>query len=460
MPIKSLSINLPNRYIMISIVLLLLSVLIIIVLTAKMNVHPFLALLGAALFFALFSGMELDTIVQSINDGFGITLGKIGVVIVLGVIIGAFLEHSGGAFKLAEIVLGIIGKKRVHEAMGLVGFIVSIPVFADSGFIILNPLNKSLTKRAGLSIVGTATALILGLMITHVLVPPTPGPIAAAGIIGADVGLVMLVGLVIGLISLIVAVIYCKKMGSRTYIDPNPEMSDELIQQKIKQAPSAFKSLLPILIPILLIVGKSLMEFNLTESQQEMGWAKFIGFVGSPVIALIIGMLFSFLLPRKWDKQILSTTGWVGKSLMDASNIILITGAGGIFGTILQNSGIANVLADALSGANLGIWLPFLICAAIKTAQGSSTVALITTASIIAPLLLSMGFETEIDKALVVSAIGAGAMVVSHANDSGFWILTQFSGIDVKTGYKVYTLGTFVVGIFAAFLVYVATFIL
>lgn len=444
---------------MTTILLLLLSVAIIVLLTAKLNVHPFLALLGAALFFGLLSGMDLNMIVQSINDGFGITLGKIGVVIVLGVIIGAFLEHSGGAYKLAEIILKIIGKNRVHEAMGLVGFVVSIPVFADSGFIILNPLNKSLSKRAGLSIVGTATALILGLMITHVLVPPTPGPIAAAGIIGADVGLVMLIGLIIGLISLVVAVFYCKKMGARNYIDPNPDITEEEIQEKIKQAPSAFKSFLPILIPILLIVGKSLVEFNLAEGQAETAWVKFISFVGSPVIALIIGMLFAFLLPRKWDKTILSTTGWVGNALTDASNIILITGAGGIFGTILQNSGIADTLADTLATANLGIWLPFMLCAAIKTAQGSSTVALITTASIIAPLLLSMGFETEIDKALVVSAIGAGAMVVSHANDSGFWILTQFSGIDVKTGYRVYTLGTFVVGSFAALLVYVATFI-
>ena len=440
---------------MTTILLLLLSVVIIVLLTAKLNVHPFLALLGAALFFGLLSGMDLNMIVQSINDGFGITLGKIGVVIVLGVIIGAFLEHSGGAYKLAEIILKIIGKNRVHEAMGLVGFVVSIPVFADSGFIIFNPLKK----RAGLSIVGTATALILGLMITHVLVPPTPGPIAAAGIIGADVGLVMLVGLVIGLLSLVVAVIYCKKMGARNYIDPNPDITEEEIQEKIKQAPSAFKSFLPILIPILLIVGKSLVEFNLVEGQAETAWMKLISFIGSPVIALIIGMLFAFLLPRKWDKTILSTTGWVGNALTDASNIILITGAGGIFGTILQNSGIATTLADTLATANLGIWLPFMLCAAIKTAQGSSTVALITTASIIAPLLLSMGFETEIDKALVVSAIGAGAMVVSHANDSGFWILTQFSGIDVKTGYRVYTLGTLIVGSFAALLVYVATFI-
>lgn len=445
---------------MISILLLLISVLLIILLTAKFNVHPFLALLGAALFFALFSGMTLENVVTYVNDGFGITLGKIGIVIILGVIIGAFLEHSGGAYKLAEVVLRVIGKKRVHEAMGIVGFIVSIPVFADSGFIILSPLNKSLTKRAKLSIVGTATALILGLMITHVLVPPTPGPIAAAGIIGADVGLVMLVGLVIGLLSLIVAIAYCKKMGPRTYIDPNPDVTDEVIQERMKKAPSAFKSFLPILIPILLIVGKSIMEFNISEDQESLGIIKFISFIGSPVIALIIGMLFSFLLPKKFDKEMLATTGWVGKALSDASNIILITGAGGIFGTILQNSGIADTLADSLSGANLGIWLPFFLCAAIKTAQGSSTVALITTASIIAPLLVTMGFTTEIDKALVVSAIGAGAMVVSHANDSGFWILTQFSGIDVKTGYRVYTLGTFVVGIFAATLIFAATFLL
>ncbi|MGB5370085.1 MAG: GntP family permease [Flavobacteriaceae bacterium] len=444
---------------MIAITLLLVSVLIIILLTVRYNVHPFLALLCAALFFALFSGMSLETIVNLVNDGFGITLGKIGIVIVLGVIIGAFLEHSGGAYKLAEVVLGLIGRKRVHAAMGIVGYIVSIPVFADSGFIILNPLNKSLTKRAGLSIVGTATALILGLMITHVLVPPTPGPIAAAGIIGADVGLVMLVGLVIGMLSLVVAVFYCKRMGSKYYIDPNPEVTEETIQEKMKQAPGAFKSFLPILIPILLIIGKSVMEFNLTEGQEPSGLVNLISFVGSPVIALIIGMLFSFLLPKKWDKEMLSTTGWVGKALADASNIILITGAGGVFGTILQNSGIADTLADSLSGANLGIWLPFLLCAAIKTAQGSSTVALITTASIIAPLLITMGFTTEMDKALVVAAIGAGAMVVSHANDSGFWILTQFSGIDVKTGYKVYTLGTLVVGTFAALMVFAASFI-
>lgn len=444
---------------MISFLLLIASVILLILLTAKWNLHPFLALLFVALFFGVVSGMDPDTIIKSINDGFGNTLGKIGIVIALGVIIGAILEYSGGAYKLAEIVINIIGKKRVHEAMGIVGFIVSIPVFADSGFIILNPLNKSLTKRAGLSIVGTAVALILGLMISHVLIPPTPGPIAAAGIIGADVGLVMLVGLIIGMFSLVVAITYSKYYAARTYIDPNPELSEEIIQEKIRNAPSAVKSFLPIVTPIILIIGKSVMEFIITDGQQETWWFKMIGFMGSPVIALFTGMLFAFLIPKKLDKEILSTTGWVGKAINDASTIIIISGAGGIFGAILQNSGIATTMANGLSDANLGIWLPFLLCAAIKTAQGSSTVALITTASIIAPMLPGMGFESEIDKALIVAAIAAGAMVVSHANDSGFWILTQFSGIDVKTGYRTYTLGTLVVGVSTALFVYIATFI-
>ncbi|MDN5201885.1 GntP family permease [Fulvivirgaceae bacterium BMA10] len=440
------------------ILLLLLSVILIIVLTTKLNVHPFLALLFAALVFALLSRMPLDLIIASINDGFGGTLGKIGLVIALGVIIGAFLEHSGGAFKLAEVVLNIIGKKRVHEAMALIGYIVSVPVFADSGFIILNPLNKSLTKKAGLSIAGTGIALILGLTLTHVMVPPTPGPIAAAGILGADVGLVMLLGIIISSISLIAVVIYAKKFAAKTYIDPNPEYSEAEIEEKIKNAPGAAKSFLPILIPIVLIIGKSLVEFSVDPADQEVVWIQITKFLGSPVIALLVGMLLAFLLPKKFDKEILSTTGWVGKALTDAATILLVTGAGGIFGKVLQNSGIGDTLAELLSSANLGIWLPFLLCAAIKTALGSSTVALITTASIMAPLLSALGFDTEMQKALVVVAIGAGAAVVAHANDSGFWVVTQLTGMDIKTGYRLFTFGTFVIGVFAAFLVFIASF--
>lgn len=440
------------------IVLLLISVVLIILLTVKWKIHPFLALLAAALFYALCSNMSFELILTSIEDGFGGTLGKIGLVILLGVVIGSFLENSGGAYKLAEVVLKVIGKKNVHAAMGIIGYIVSIPVFSDSGFIILNPLNKSLSKKAGLSIAGTSVALILGLLLTHVMVPPTPGPIAAAAILDADIGLVMLLGIGVSAVSLVVAIIYSKRYAGKTYIDPNPELSEQEIEDKIRQAPGAFKSFLPILIPILLIVGKSLTEFSFGDTYAHQFWFKLVTFIGSPVIALIIGMLLAFLLPKKFDLKLLSESGWVGKSLLSASTIILITGAGGIFGKILQNSGIGDAMALLFSGMGLGIWLPFLLTAAIKTAQGSSTVALITAASIMAPLMASMGFDTEMQKALLVIAIGAGALVVPHANDSGFWVVTQLTGMDIKTGYKLYTFGALIVGVFAACLVFLISF--
>lgn len=170
-------------------------------------------------------------------------------------------------------------------------------------------------------------------------------------------------------------------------------------------------------------------------------------FLGEPIIALMIGMLLAFMLPKKLNKEIISSDGWLGKALKDSANILLITGAGGVFGKMLQNSGIADVMGDALSNLELSFFLPFLIASAIKLAQGSSTVALITTASIILPLMESLGFVTEMDKALLVVSIGAGSMVVSHANDSFFWVVTQMSGMNVSQGYKIYSLGTLVIGL-------------
>lgn len=434
--------------------LLIVSVVIIVVLTAKLNVHPFLALLVASLFYGISTGMPLDVLITSIESGFGDTLGKIGLVILLGVLIGAFLEQTGAAFKMAEFVLRIIGKKNVHAAMGILGYIVSIPVFADSGFIILNPLNKSLSKKAKLSIAGTSIALILGLMLTHVMVPPTPGPIAAAGILDADIGLVMVLGIVVSLLSLFVAILYAKRVASKTYIDPNPDLTEEDIIEKTKSAPSTFKSFLPIVVPILLIISKSVILFNIADGAKVDFLFQLISFLGSPLIALLIGLLLAFTLPKKFDIAMLSEAGWTGKALQSASTILLITGAGGIFGKILQNSGIGDDMAQLFEGIMIGIWLPFLLSAAIKTAQGSSTVALITTASIMAPLMTSMGFDSEMLKALVVIAIGAGGLVVPHANDSSFWVVTQLTGMNVKTGYKLYTRGALVIGVFAAFVVF------
>jgi len=435
------------------VIYLLAAVVLIVYATSKLQLHPFLALLLAAILYGLASGMELPLLIQSINDGFGGTLGKIGLVIILGVIIGAFLEESGGAYAIAERVLKIIGEKRVPLAMTIIGYIVSIPVFADSGFVILAPLNRALTKRAKQSLAVTAMALALGLMASHALIPPTPGPIAAAGILNANLGMVIFWGLVTTIIALVPTFLITTRLAARYYIDPAPDLTETEILKKKVQAPGAFKSILPIFIPILLIVLKS---FNDYAKWLETGPIyEGLNFLGTPVIALLIGLAFALLLPKKLEKRMLSTEGWVGKALKDAAIIIMITGAGGIFGKVLQNSGIAAVIGGTLGTYNIGLLLPFLIAAAIKTAQGSSTVALITTASIMAPLMSQLGLESETTTALVVLIIGAGSLVVSHANDSFFWILTQMSDMDVATGYRLQSVGTGLLGCFSAMVIFV-----
>ncbi|HRV84103.1 MAG TPA: GntP family permease [Saprospiraceae bacterium] len=433
------------------IILLILAIVLIILCTAKWKIHPFLALLGVSLCYGILAGVPMDQLLPAVNAGFGGTLEKIGLVILVGVLLGAFLEHSGGAFSLARKLLSWIGPRRLHAAMASIGYLISIPVFADSGFIIMHSLNKSLTKQAGFSMAGTGTALMLGLMLTHTMVPPTPGPIAAAGIIGADLGLVILWGLIVSFIVLIPAILYSRYWADKTYIAPQIDLEDET--EGDKHFPGALHAFLPIIIPILLIIVSSVVH-QTYGNQDGLGF-QLLRFFGNPLMALLIGLLLAMTLPAKFSMDMLSTTGWTGKALIDAAIIILVTGAGGIFGKVLEVSGIAEVVKEGFSGLQIGIWLPFFIAAALKTAQGSSTVALVTTASMIAPMMSTLGFETDLQKALAVVAIGAGSAVFSHANDSGFWVVTQFTGMDVKTGYKVYSPGTFLLGFGAALIVFI-----
>ena len=441
------------------IIVLIFCILFIVFSSTKLKFHSFLALLFAALAFGLLTGMPLPEIIKSLNTGFGNTLGYIGIVIVAGTIIGVFLESSGGAYTLADRILRIVGKKHVPLAMAIIGWFVSIPVFADSGFVILSPLNKALAKRAKISLAGPAIALSLGLTATHCLVPPTPGPIASAGILQANLGLVILIGLPVSLIAMLAGWLFAVKFAAKTQIEPNPEISEQEIFNRMKEAPSALKSMSPIFLPIFLIVIKSIADFP--SAPIGKGTTKLVfDFIGEPTVALLLGVLLAFMLPKKREKGIYSETGWVGRALLSASTIILITGAGGAFGKVLQNSGLADTIGKYFSGISFGIWLPFIIAATIKTAQGSSTVSLITTSSIVAPLLPALGFDSEIGKALMVLAIGSGAMVVSHANDSFFWVITQMSHMDVKTGYKLQSLGTLILGTSAVIILWILSMIL
>lgn len=444
---------------MFAILCLVLSIVFIVVATAKWKMHPFLALLLASFLFGIITGLPLDQLVNAVNEGFGGTLKSIGIVIICGTIIGTFLEKTGGAQSLADGALKITGKKNVPLAMGIVGYIVSMPVFCDSGFVILSPLNKALSKTAKISLAGGAIALSLGLYATHTMVPPTPGPVAAAGILGADLGYVIGIGALVSVVALLASWLFAILVAAKTYIDPEDDMLAEQPEEATPagKRPGMLKSLLPILFPLVLIVISSVckMTIELEKGADPGAILKVIYFLGQPAVALLLGVGMAMLLPEKLDSKMISGSGWIGHAILASASILVITGAGGAFGQVLRVSGIAEQLGDSLKDMNLGIWLPFIIAAAIKTAQGSSTVAIITTAGLMAPMLEPMGLTGNMDKALVVVAIGAGSMVISHANDSYFWVVTQFSNMSLKQGFKLQSLGTLIEGTVAAFTVWI-----
>jgi GntP family gluconate:H+ symporter len=428
----------------VALILLLAAVVAIVFLTGKFKVNAFLVLIGVAFAFGLAIGLPALDVVGKIKSGFGGTLTNIGIVIVAGTIMGKILEKTGAALSMTQAILKMVGKNRAPLAINAAGYVVSIPVFCDSGFVILNPLNKALAKETNTSMAVMAVALATGLYATHTMVPPTPGPIAAAGALGADLGRVILFGLIAAIPASLAGLFWATKVAKKYPIDSGVEESYSDIVAKYGKLPNAFLSFLPIVLPIVLILLKSVAEFPSKPFGAE-DFQKFIRFIGDPVTALIIGVFASFLLVKKGELG-KAVDEWVGHGIKDSAIILVITGAGGAFGAMIAASPIVEFLKGGMTNLSLGIFLPFIIAAALKTAQGSSTVAIITTATIMAPMMASLG----LDPALSVVAIGAGAMVVSHANDSYFWVVSQFSGMPVSTAYKAYSSATAVEGIVAA----------
>ncbi len=427
------------------------AVLFIVLATAKWGLHPFLALLVASFGVGIVAGMPLKDVVKAVNDGFGGLMGSIGIVIVAGTVIGNILEKSGAALRMAEVVLRLVGEKRPQIAMSLIGAIVSIPVFCDSGYVILSSLKKALAKRAHVALASMAVALATGLYATHTLVPPTPGPIAAAGNIGASdyLGTIILIGLVVSVPVIFVGYIWAVKVASKIDIPGEEDHTfnyDEIVKQ-FGSIPSTGKAFAPIVTPILLISVASVIS--------SVGWtgqlADFLLFLGEPVVALLIGVIVSFTLLPKWNEDTL--TGWIGEGIKDSAAIILITGAGGAFGSVIKMTPVGDFIKGLAEGGLLEgpfiLLIPFLVAAALKTAQGSSTASLVITSALIAPMISQMGIDGAIPLALVVMAIGAGAMTVSHVNDSYFWVVTQFSGLKVTDAYKAQTMATLLQGITA-----------
>lgn len=426
---------------MLNFLLLIIVIFAIIISTTKFKLHPFLTLLLAGILMGLLAGLNANEVLAKLTEGFGSTLKSIGIVIAFGTVIGTFLEKSGGAGAMAASVMKIVGEKKSPLAMSITGYIVSIPVFCDSGFVILSALNKALSKKTGISLAVLAVALATGLYSTHVFVPPTPGPLAAAANIGADIGLIILLGLLVAIPTTAAGLLWALAYARRFPIAFD-SISESTIQPE--KQPGAGLAFAPLIVPILLISLKSLAKYPTAPLGQGLARNLFV-FFGNPVVALLIGVFIAFALKRNGSGE--SYFDWFAEGLKNAGVIILITGAGGAFGNVLRATNIGAALGQSLAQWQIGIFLPFLISALLKTAQGSSTVALITTSALVSPLLEPLGLASPIAKALVVLAIGAGSMTVSHVNDSYFWVVAQFSNMNTATALRCHTLATLVQGI-------------
>ncbi|ENO8417335.1 GntP family permease [Vibrio mimicus] len=448
-----------------SLILILLAVIAFIVLaTTKFKLHPFLALLIAAFVAAFAYGLPADSIAKTITTGFGGILGYIGLVIVLGTIIGVILEKSGAAITMADTVIKLLGERFPTLTMSIIGYIVSIPVFCDSGFVILNSLKESLAKRLATSSVAMSVALATGLYATHTFVPPTPGPIAAAGNLGLEsqLGLVIAIGLFVAAVAAIAGMLWANRFQQVEADIVDAQESSKQDWQALKASygtlPTASQAFAPIFVPILLICLGSIAKFPSFPVGKGMLF-EILTFLGQPLTALLIGLLLSVRLLKSTDK-VAEFGERISQGITSAAPILLITGAGGAFGAVLKATPLGDYLGTTLSALGVGIFMPFIVAAALKSAQGSSTVALVTTSALVAPLLGQLGLDSEMGRALTVMAIGAGAMTVSHANDSFFWVVSQFSRMSVGLAYRAQTMATLVQGVTAMAVVYVLSLIL
>lgn len=442
-------------------IVFIIAIIVMILLISKFKVHPFLSILLVSVVLGLIGGIPLNNVTDAdgnvtsgiasvVGEGFSGTFTSIGIVIIFGALIGTILEKTGAAIKLSDMIVKLVGKKRPDLAIMLMGWVVSIPVFCDSGFVILNPIRKALVKRTKVSGVTMTVALSVGLYASHVFIPPTPGPIAAANTLGVGNHLltVMLFGLLVSIPALLGGYLFAKYIGKK--IESKEDISNEEMEETYEELvaaygklPSGFASLAPIVVPIILMAMSNIASI--------LGWQGLVReiftFLGTPIIALAVGVILGiFTLAER--KELGNLYEITNETLKVVGPILFVTAAGSVLGKVIASTSLVSFITDnADILENIGIFFPFLLAAILKSAQGSSTVAITTTAGIVAPLLVPLGFTTPEQAALVVMAIGAGAMTVSHANDSYFWVVTNFGQMTPEQGYKTQTMATLVEGL-------------
>ena len=411
---------------------LLCAVLVLIVCTVKIKLHPFFALIATAVTFAVISGMDLNVMLEAFAGGMGGTVADIGLVIALGTVTGALLEKSGGAEKMAKSILKVIGEKHAALGLAITGYFVSIPVFCDSAYVLLSPIAKRLSKDTKISMTTMAIATCMGLHATHMFVPPTPGPLAVAGILNADLGMVILFGALVSIPVTVVAYFAAKAAGKKYNYMPRVEEEEESAERRL---PNTFMAFAPILVPIALMLLKTIL--GMTGMENMLVSAMTV--LGTPAVALLIGLIIAAvgyhqICPE--DKTAWGFDGVLAEALRTAGQIVLIVGAGGAFSGVLKASPLQDIITSSFSGLSIGILAPFIIGAIFRTCVGSATIAMVTSATMIYPLLDVLGFASPMGHIIAMLACAAGGMMVFHGNDDFFWVVTTTSDMDTSVAYK------------------------
>ena len=430
----------------------------LVLLITKFKVHPFIALTIASGFLGLTSGMPVEKVMKSFQDGFGGVLGFVGILLGLGTMLGKLMADSGGADQIAQTLIRAFGIKRVHWAMMFAAFLVGIPLFFEIGFVLLAPLVFIVARRTGLSLVKLGIPLLAGLSAVHGLVPPHPGPLLAVGVFGADIGKTIFYGLLVGLpTAMIAGPIFGAWISKRIPGSANPELVAQIAQETDnRNLPGFGITVFTVLLPVILMLLKAFADIFFAADNHFRVW---MDFIGHPITALLAALLLSFYsfgtacgFSREKIVKLLD------QSLAPVAAIVLIVGAGGGFKQMLVASGVGEVIGNLAVQTQISpILLTWLVAAVIRVATGSATVATITGAGIVAPVVALI---PGVNKELLVLAAGAGSVILSHVNDAGFWLVKQYFNMTVAETFKTWSMMETILSVVAlAFIMLLSLFV-
>lgn len=413
------------------------AIVVLILMITKLRVHPFIALIITSGFLGLISGMPLPKIVKSFQDGFGGVMGFVGIVLGLGTMLGKLMAESGGADRIAQTLVRAFGKDRVHWAMMLGAFLVGIPLFFEIGFVLLIPLVFIVARRSGMPIFKIGLPMLASLSVMHGLIPPHPGPLLAIGVFGADIGKTILYGFIVGLPTVIIAgPLYGSFIGKYISATPSPQLMEQLAHEHHgENQPSFGITLVTVLLPVFLMLLKTAVDIALPDGA---AMRDLMDFIGNPIVALLAALLlamYTFGIARGFTRQ--QVLKFVDQSLAPTAAIVLIIGAGGGFKQMLVNSGVGTAIGQLAVHAQINpLLLAWFVAGVIRVATGSATVATITGAGIVAPLVTMI---PGTNKELLVLATGAGSLIFSHVNDAGFWLVKEYFNMSIGDTFKTWS---------------------